>query len=96
MYFQVSVKDFQNAIRRMTSNHATVVCCKNPQIFASMVFEVNDDGEIVIGSSYQVDRTSVCLGRNVPIKTLVEKFNEAIRSYVESTDEVITLNSMLG
>lgn len=96
MYFQVSLKDFQNAIRKTDRNVVKVTCCKNPQIFASIVFDIDDNGEVFTGYSYQVDRVSVDLGRNVPMSTFVNKFNEAIRKYIDSTDEVITIDSMIA
>lgn len=96
MYFQVSTKDFQNAVKRMASNHATVICCRNPRMSATIKFNVDDNGEIYSESSYNVGTGSVNLGRNVQLNVLVNKFNEAMREYIDNENEVITIDSMLA
>lgn len=81
MTYQVSLKDFRNAIMHMKSNIAVVRCAD--YMFASLQFLMTEDGTPYYTAQYQVGNISRCLGDNYPVDRLVKEFNSAMLSYSE-------------
>jgi len=82
MTYQISIKDFKNAIKQMKSNVVVVKCADH--MFASLQFLMKDDGTPYYTAQYQVGNINRCLGDNYPVDILVKEFNFAMLSYSEN------------
>lgn len=82
MTYQVSVKDFRDAIAQMKSNIAVVKCADN--MFASIQFLTKEDGTPYYTVQYQVGNVCRALGDNYPVSQLVKEFNSMMLSYSEN------------
>lgn len=81
MTYQVTINDFREAIQKMTSNTATVVCSEKPKMEASITFNAREDGAIYTTMSFTVGSEKKTYESNIPIKMLMADFNKAMHEY---------------
>lgn len=81
MTYQTTINDFRDAIAKMTSNTATVVCSEKPKMQASITFNAREDGAIFTTMEYIVGNEKKTYDDNLPIKMLMLDFNKAMHDY---------------